>query len=469
MKYKKTLLSALKIALFSVLIIKSFGCRKEWFDIKSNSNLTVPNTLQDLELLLDDYTTMSSFSPGLGEVACGDHYILESTWESFQSNDPLSNNLRNAYTWTYSNPFTQVSDWNNCYKRIFYCNLVLNALDKIDLASIDVNKLNSIKGNALFHRAKNYYELAQIFAQPYSSTTNSPFGLPIKKDVDVTELPKRSSVYETYQFIIDDLMMASEILTTKPLIPSRASKSSCWALISRIYLLIGNYNNALKYSNLTLSQYDKLIDLNAVPNNSVTLGLFNTEVIFHTKMMNYSFILPARSFVNPEIIGYYETNDLRKTKFFKRSNDRYSYKGMYSENAIPFTGLATDEIYLIRSEANARLDQLQLALKDINLLRESRWKKDENGVTLYQDTIISNKSELIKFILIERRKELIYRGLRWSDLRRLNSDHNYAETIIRKIGGNEYSLEPNSYKYTFPIPDDEISLNYITQNPGWNK
>jgi hypothetical protein len=66
-------------------------------------------------------------------------------------------------------------------------------------------------------------------------------------------------------------------------------------------------------------------------------------------------------------------------------------------------------------------------------------------------------------ILIERRKSLIWRSLRWTDLRRLNKEGKNIE-LKRKLGDLEFTLAPNSPLYVLPIPDDEIALSGITQN-----
>ncbi|MGV6946452.1 RagB/SusD family nutrient uptake outer membrane protein, partial [Sphingobacterium kyonggiense] len=76
-----------------------------------------------------------------------------------------------------------------------------------------------------------------------------------------------------------------------------------------------------------------------------------------------------------------------------------------------------------------------------------------------------NDETVLRFILDERRKELIWRGLRWSDLRRLNKDSRFSKTITRNIDGKIYTLEPNSPKYVLPIPNSVILNNSMQQNP----
>jgi len=69
-------------------------------------------------------------------------------------------------------------------------------------------------------------------------------------------------------------------------------------------------------------------------------------------------------------------------------------------------------------------------------------------------------------ILAERRKELVMRGTRWSDLRRLNKEARFQKTIQRtSADGQVYVLQPNSNLYTWQIPQRDIILSSIEQNP----
>ena len=74
-------------------------------------------------------------------------------------------------------------------------------------------------------------------------------------------------------------------------------------------------------------------------------------------------------------------------------------------------------------------------------------------------------------ILNERRLELCFEGHRYIDLKRLA---NLAgQTMDRdatddQISGAELSIPNNDYRYTLPIPLDEIIANpNIQQNPGY--
>ena len=67
-------------------------------------------------------------------------------------------------------------------------------------------------------------------------------------------------------------------------------------------------------------------------------------------------------------------------------------------------------------------------------------------------------------ILLERRKELLMRGLRWMDLKRLNME-GAAITLTRTVNGQVYTLPPNDLRYALPIPEDVIAISGMQQNP----
>src|SRR4051794_5490712 len=100
-------------------------------------------------------------------------------------------------------------------------------------------------------------------------------------------------------------------------------------------------------------------------------------------------------------------------------------------------------------------------MEDVNVLLGQRYRKG------FVPLVAANAKQALAIVLQERRKELLFRGLRWTDLRRLSHDIDYAQTITRVIDGTTYTLEPNSFRYTFPIPDDIIQITGIAQNPGW--
>jgi len=72
----------------------------------------------------------------------------------------------------------------------------------------------------------------------------------------------------------------------------------------------------------------------------------------------------------------------------------------------------------------------------------------------------------LKIILDEKRKELPFTGnSRWEELRRLNKEQAFAKTLTRFVNNQTYTLAPNDNRYVWPIPDQEIRLTGMAQNP----
>ncbi|MEI9809089.1 MAG: RagB/SusD family nutrient uptake outer membrane protein [Bacteroidota bacterium] len=165
--------------------------------------------------------------------------------------------------------------------------------------------------------------------------------------------------------------------------------------------------------------------------------------------------------VDSVLYNSYSINDKRKDVFFKSISGRIAFTGSYYGSSF-FDGLAIDELYLIRAECNARKNNTALALQDLNALLVKRWKTGQ-----FIPIIANDATDALDKIIAERRKELCFRGIRWTDLRRLNKDSQFAKTITHGLLGTStiYTLLSNDNKYVWPIPSSEVMYSNIPQNP----
>jgi hypothetical protein len=189
---------------------------------------------------------------------------------------------------------------------------------------------------------------------------------------------------------------------------------------------------------------------------------FNDEVIFHAGPTSYSNLQSPKYLVDTVLYASYDATDLRKSLFFSAAtaNKYQNFRGSYDGSSKLFSGLATDELYLIRAEGRARTADLGGALADLNLLRKNRYSK-----STYSDLVSADAKTVLRWVLDERWKELLMRGLRWSDLRRLNMEADYQRTLVRVAGGIRYELQPGDPRYLWPIPLVVIAQTGIAQNP----
>jgi hypothetical protein len=168
--------------------------------------------------------------------------------------------------------------------------------------------------------------------------------------------------------------------------------------------------------------------------------------------------------VDSTLYNLYDANDLRKNRFYKvASNGRKYFTGTYIGSlSYLFSGLATNELYLIRAESYARQGNIANAMNDLNTLIQKRW----NNAVSYPVITATDANDALRKILVERRKELPFtESIRWDDLRRLNKDPQFAKTLTRNLNGTIYTLPPNDNKYVYPIPPDEIKISGFQQNP----
>jgi tetratricopeptide (TPR) repeat protein len=434
-----------------------FSCTKNYLEIKPDQSLLVPTTLSDMRQILDNVEIMNT-STGLSSLATDEYELSSSTLNTFDS--PAE---RNSYIWA-NDIFEQKtsSDWNRPYQQVFYANVVLDGLKSIQINAGNKSEFENIKGTAFFFRAFAFYQLADEFTNSYNSA-NPNLGIPIKLSSDVNERPGRGTVEKIYDQIFLDLNEAVKVLPEKQQVYlTRPSKLACYALMARISLAIGDYDKALIYSNECIKISPTLLDFNTLATSSTRpIAANGIELIFNQYMIDYSFGSSTALNISPKLVSFYTNNDLRKNIYLRdRGNGVNTFKGNYSGNRLIFTGLAIDEIYLIRAECKARANNLDGAMSDLNQLLLKRW---DNKVT-YPTISASSIEEAIKTIINERRKELLTRGTRWADLRRLNQDIKFAITLKRNIDGKEYLLPPNDVKYTFPIPQNEIDGSGIEQN-----
>jgi tetratricopeptide (TPR) repeat protein len=455
----------IKYSMFFSLIVFVMACKKgDWYDVKMDKSLTIPSTLKDMQALLDNVGVLNDNYIALGEIGSDGHFIKDSYASRLRDTE------FNAYTWTYDKPYIAVPDWAftndiGAYPRIYYCNLVLDLVHKVSINSDqERDQMNNVIGQSLFLRAQDFYNLAQVYSPPYfAATAANDLSIPLRLESDINIPSRRSTVKKTYEQIISDLLLAKTLLPNTPLYKTRASKPAAFALLARTYLCMGDYINAGAYADSCLTIYSNLIDYNTLDTTVLTpFPIFNPEVIFHSRMIYYSSVRSAM-FIDPELYALFDKNDLRKVVFFNvNSAGDITAKDSYTGGTLLFSGIATDELYLIRAECNARVNNINAAMRDLNKLLRSRWKAG-----FFRDFIATDSTDALRKILIERKKELLLRGVRWSDLKRLNQDERFKVTLTRTIGDKTYTLEPGSYRYALPLPDDILQMTGMPQNLGW--
>jgi len=451
-----------KFATLFMLGVTVVACKKEFLSKKPSSTLSVPSTIDELRLLLINPVDIRK-SPALGELSSDDYYMAKAEWAG-----QFTPYFANAYVWKediYEGAASS-SDWNAPYTQVLYANVVLDRLKAVERNSGNAEAYDDLKGTAFFMRAWSFFDLAQVFAPPYDAqTAGSRPGIPLRQTADIGEGTTRASLRETYDRILSDLQEAGKLIkTVKPAVNGyMPSKLSVFAQLSRVYLNMREYPLAGLYADSALAIRSSLINYNTLSTSAaVPLTADHAESIYQNSLVTANplvFVVTSQGYsIDTLLYASYEANDLRKAIYFSLNGQYINKKRGYSGGINISNGLATDELYLIRSECYARSGQDAKAIADLNTLLLNRWKS--GSFTPLTD--LSGKA-LLDRILLERRKELVFRGQRWNDLRRLNIE-GYNITLKRNLDGEVFSLPPNSAKYTFPIPPNVIALTGIEQN-----
>lgn len=451
------IINQIKIAAIILLMAALTSC-DDFLDVKPDQALVVPNKLADLEALLNNDRSVMNAEPAVGFIGTDDYYVYDHEFQIFSTEMEI-----NAYTWEKEIFGDQMPyEWSKPYQQVYYANVVLEQLENIPVTEENRWQWEQLKGRALFYRSYAYYTLLQLFAAPYGEANHSKPGIVLKNSADINEDVFRSSLKESYDNVINSLKEAVNHLGENSLFDTQPDKEAAYACLSRVYLSMGDYSNAKAYADSCLSIEGQLMDYNSLNlTSSAPFARFNEEVLFHSTLYLYTITFFSAK-VKEEIVNSFDANDLRKEAFFKTNSDgSHSFKGCYSGKSYElFGGLATDEIYLIRAECKARSGNIAEAMDDLNTVLEKRWKAGT-----FEELTADTKDEALQLILEERRKELLFRGLRWMDLRRLNLSGDYNLTLTREVGGKEFTLPPNDPRYVYPIPQKEIDASGIEQNP----
>lgn len=399
----------------------------------------------------------------------------------------------------------------NMYEKYYEVILGANAvIDYLPLVTDTENMKNNVKAQAYALRGFYYFNLVNIFGQPYNHNPEA-LAVPLKLhsgiEADETAL-KRKTVAEVYAQVLSDLHTAEECYKLLPEEQQwqpkyRTSLPMVQLMLSRTYLYMENWGKAAEYAKAVMDNKKfKLLDLNSVSSTAAEYMYYPT---YDSPETIWPYGAPADMFSwtcneantpnvnngNQKMHAYFQASqDLKETfNEFDLRRDRYIIKtpigtkiegkdtttiymdmayGKISvgtqyylpKNAVNIFGrcLRLSEAYLNYAEAQANLDGFNNAIETLNTLRENRFDPEDIEY-LGEDIDITSKEELIAFIKEERRRELCFEGHRWFDLRR------WGMPEIRHIWHNsekdstEYILKEKDLMYTIPIPNEAMQEN----------
>lgn len=452
------------------LCLLNFSCKK-FTDVNSNNYVNLVQTAGGCQQVLDNYGVMNTNYPSDGEVSADDYFVTNTGYLK----ETLSQTDRDLYIWSANAIRANAApQWQSSYNVIYYANLVMEAANNLK-GTVSQPILDDLRGQALFFRAYALWQLAQIYAEPYlAATASQKKGIPVFLSSKIPDTYDRGNLQQTYDRIVQDLNDAVVLLSsTITRAPSRPSKTAAYAMLARVGLSMEDYTQTLNNSNLALQANSQLLSYGDFSTTTNTpFSRYNAEVIFQSTMVPSAILNPGTATnntakIDSNLVTSYDPNDLRGKLFLKPDSGidlgTFRFSGNYEPSISSnfFNGLAVDEIYLIRAECYARVGNIDDAMTDLNTLLQTRWSSDT-----YVNMTATTADDALAKVLTERRKELLMRGLRWTDLRRLNSDSRFAKNLVRTVKGTNFNLPPNDLRYTLLIPSQVIDggKSQIKQN-----
>jgi len=443
----------------SLAAVMSLLSCKKYLDAKPDQSLSTISTLYDMQSLLDDYLRLNNQTVAAAVIASDDYYVTDAALDGIaQEGD------KRIYHWQKGNQFEgTLNGWYYSYQAVYYGNAVLDHIIAVPRNTANANEWDNVKGQAYFFKGTGLLFATSIWAEAYDeATAGNSMGVPIRENTDFNIVSTRASLEQCYAQLLSDFKAAAQLLPISQIHVMRPSKVAAYAMLSRAYLMMNRYAEAKLYADSALALNPALLDyneLNAAAANPFTP--YKGEGLCHLATASPAILNQSNAIVVDELYQQYHADDLRKTVFFRNvGTNQYAFKGNYTGGNAQFVGPAVDEVYLNRAESLARLNQLPEALADLNELMRKRWNRSK----VYVPYASNDQATVIAYVLKERRKELLMRGTRWTDLKRLNRLGVNLE-IKRSYNSRAAVLPPNDQRWVLSIPEDVIAMTGMPQNP----
>lgn len=445
-------MSTIYIYINALLLLFCVSCDK-FLDVKPDQKISTISSSDDLLALMSNSTIMNMGYSGLPEIAADNYYLTEEDWNAL-----VFEEYRGSYLWKKIPMHSE--HWNTQYTRVMYANIVLDEIDKVKDGSSSVKK-DHIKGMAYFFRAYTMMNLMEIFCPSFNEfTAGDKLGLVLKSNSNINEEKPRSSLLETIRFIEADLKESARLLPINQFeYPTRPFKGAALGALSRLYLNIGDYERAEKYADEALGLTSKTLDYTGLDYDLLhPFDQYNEDIIFFSTYAAQNILLFEKAKVDEILYQSFSDNDYRKKLFFSiQDNGSILFKGNY-QSLVPseqFSGITVGELILIKAEAAARRSRHEIASIWLMKLLTNRY-----GIV---PEISSDLEKLLIQIKNERRKELLFRGVRWGDLKRFSKDDSFE--LIRNFKNNINKMTSEELSdFSFYIPQEVIESGNVIQN-----
>lgn len=413
--------------------------------------------------------------------------------------EDFSNTYGPAWLWNILSTDTDVeSVYAGLYAIISRCNFFLERIGQVKQQETDVDNLTYLDfytGEVYTIRALCYSKLIECFCKAYDpDTAENELGVVLRSKYSEPEPMKRASLKASYEFVLEDLRHAEELLDNDydQYNSIYATAAAAQALHARVALYMQDFQTAIDYASKVIDNKAgiKLTDVSVISGSTTYLAYMwaydrGTEIIWQIGYTSTSYggalgqvflninrdyqhyypdYVPAQWVLDAYATGY----DLRYSTYFQEVTTGYA-NGLTWPVLVKYFGnqelIAADKLYmycmpklfrlseqyLIRAEAYCRLDtpNFAAASKDLTALRQKRYSGGAGAITVSADNWLETISE-------ERVRELYMEGFRLNDLKRWHMGFERTPQSCSLAEGSSLKIEADDPRFVWPIPRHEL-------------
>jgi len=368
--------------------------------------------------------------------------------------------------------------WSSFYYTIGLVNKELAAMDNVKPSNVTENALKErIRAELLAIRGIAHFEILYRFSGRYNPSAP---GIPYTTTSDIGARPARQPQSNVLAGIEADLSAAKAIaaLPTAPTVTGtagtiRITKATIAGFQARVALYKGDWTNAAAFATQAITTSGKTLATGATF-SAIWTDDSEAEVLLKLRRTGTS-VGTLWQDNNGDV--FFEPSDKIKSLFNRTTDRRFRtyfliqptaqdtclvnkfFSSARGPKIVDVKVMRISEMYLIRAEARAELNDLTNAAADFNLLRTNR-------ITPYTNNIFPSKTDAINAIYAERARELCYEGFRYFDHVRRGLDITRPATDVQSSAWQ--NLPASDFRRLFPIPQSSMLSNpNMVQNPGY--
>lgn len=477
----------IKIKALAILCTVFFtNCTDSFLEVDPKGRI-LAKKVSDYKNLFHNNTLLSNGSSADVHLIMGDDVMA---FENYLVTGPEY--AQRAFRWQDDlyNDDQDAGEFTSFMSQIYVLNKIINEVGGADEGTLEEKR--ALEAEARATRAWSYFMLINYYGKPYNaSTATSDPGFPIVTDADASETSfTRSSVQQVYDFMIRDLSESLPHLPRNTDARTRMTTAGAEALLGKIYLFMGRYDDALSYLGRALSNLPTSFEVSLYNYNETLLpgGAWyfqptvnsyiggplpwaSQESLFARQILTGWVYSSNVLIMNEDTFKLFGQEDKRLLLFTDKPSQaavgtKYPLQNIrrkYAPSNAASYGLTMPDLLLMKAECEARVGSIENALMDLNTLRSKRTSESPVAIT--------DKSSLVKFIIDERRREFALQGYRWFDMRRLANDPLFSQNtythMLYNAQGEElgrFVLKPE--RLTLRLPAKVMLFNPgMIENP----